>query len=177
MSDLTFPETSTSFLTALFKHPRNAENIYHELLKKGYKKEEIILIMSKDTQKQYFSNGCAIKNTVSSKTLERMGIGAAMGGMIGGLISGVAATASEGAFVLPGSEFIIVGPLMAGFAGAGAGGIIGGLVGAFMGAEIPEINIKKYETGIQEGGVIIGVTPLNSLEHARLQSEWMASDE
>jgi hypothetical protein len=50
-------------------------------------------------------------------------------------------------------------------AGAGAGGLTGGLVGALVGAGIPEERAKQYESGIKEGGIVMGV-PARSDEDA-----------
>jgi len=167
-----FPETSTTFLTALFKQPRNAEAIYHNLLKKGYKKEDVLLIMSKETQKKYFSDGESVKNSLHPKTFERLTLGSANGGIIG-VITAAMTIIVDDVLVVPG----LGGVLASMFAGVGASVVAGGLVGILRGAELSEVNIKEYENGIKEGGVIIGVNPLNHLKDTPLQSDWMIPDE
>jgi hypothetical protein len=52
-------------------------------------------------------------------------------------------------------------------AGAGAGGAAGGLIGALIGRGIPEERAKRYETGLREGGIVMGVTPRSELHVSR----------
>lgn len=46
-------------------------------------------------------------------------------------------------------------------AGIGAGGAAGTLVGALIGMGIPEERVKRYESGIEEGGMLMHVRPRN----------------
>lgn len=50
---------------------------------------------------------------------------------------------------------IIAGPLAAGL--AGAGGLARGLIGALLGSGIPEDRAKIYDSGINNGRVIMGI--------------------
>jgi hypothetical protein len=167
MINQSFPENSASFLTGLFKNPRNAENIYNELLKKGHQRENITLIMSDDTQRKYFSDVKSAQGTVGSKALEGAAIGGAVGGALGGIATAVAAVGS--ALVIPALGLVVAGSLAASFAGAGAGAAAGGILGALVGAGIPRVEAEEYEKGIREGGVVIGVTPLTSDDYMLLQ--------
>lgn len=170
MENYTLPESSASFLTALFKNPHNAENIYNELLKKGYKKDDITLMMSPETQKKYFSNQGNAENDVGSKALEGMGMGGAVGGALGAIAAAVAALGTS--LLIPGLGIVVAGSLAASLAGAGVGAAAGGLLGAFIGLGIPQVDAEKYEKGIKEGGVVIGVTPLTSSDYTSLKDEW-----
>lgn len=175
MNNCTLPESSASFLTALFKNPLNAENIYKDLLSKGYREEDITLIMSPETQRKYFAEEGVIKNNASNRAFEGMGIGGAVGGTMGAI---AAAIASAGAVLtIPGLGIVAIGSLAASLAGAGAGAAAGGLIGALIGAGLPVADVKKYEKGIKEGGVIIGVTPLSSQDYNLLRDEWNTSYE
>lgn len=173
MNTETFPENSASFLTALFKDPRSAENVYNDLLKKGYKKEDITLVMTEEVQKKYFSNEATSANVAGSKTLEGMGVGGAVGGTVGAIAAALAAAGTS--LIIPGLGIVVAGALAASFAGAGAGAAAGGIVGALVGAGLPEADVKNYEKGIKEGGVVIGVTPLTSQDHTLLKKEWESS--
>ncbi len=170
MNPETFPENSASLLTALFKNPQNAENIYNDLLRRGYKKEDITLMMSDDVQKKYFSNDAISESSMGSKALEGMGVGGAVGGTVGAIAAALAAVGTS--LVIPGLGIVIAGSLAASLAGAGAGAAAGGLLGALVGAGIPEADVKNYEKGIKEGGVVIGVTPLTSADYSSLKEEW-----
>jgi len=170
MENQSLPENSASFLTGLFRNPRNAENIYNELLKKGYKKENIMLIMSEDTQRKYFSNVESAQDTVGNKALEGAAVGGAVGGALGAIAAAVAVVGST--LVIPALGIVVAGSLAASFAGAGAGAAAGGILGALVGSGIPHVDAEKYEKGIKEGGVVIGVTPLTSNDYTLLQDEW-----
>ncbi|MGB8509204.1 MAG: hypothetical protein WCD76_12525, partial [Pyrinomonadaceae bacterium] len=60
----------------------------------------------------------------------------------------------------------------AGIAGAGAGGLTGGLIGALVGSGIPEDRAKEYESGIKEGGIVMGVNPRTDEDAEYFENEW-----
>lgn len=77
--------------------------------------------------------------------------GATLGGVLGWL-------AGIGSLAIPGvGPFIAAGPIMAALAGAGVGAAVGGLTGALIGLGIPEYEAKRYETRINEGGILLSV--------------------
>jgi hypothetical protein len=59
--------------------------------------------------------------------------------------------------------------LAAAFAGAGVGGLAGGLVGALVGSGVPEETAKAYESGLKEGGIVVGVQPRNEADEQYLR--------
>ena len=66
--------------------------------------------------------------------------------------------AGVGALAIPGiGPFIAAGPIMAGLAGLGVGGVVGGLVGALVGMGIPEYEAKRYEGRVKGGGTLLSV--------------------
>ena len=74
-----------------------------------------------------------------------------IGGTLG-LLAGV------GLLAIPGlGPFIAAGPIMAGLAGLGVGGTVGGVTGALIGMGIPEFEAKRYEGGLQKGGILLSV--------------------
>jgi hypothetical protein len=77
--------------------------------------------------------------------------GAVLGGALG-LLAGI------GALAIPGvGPLIAAGPILAGLAGLGVGGVVGGLAGALIGMGIPEYEAKRYEGRIQKGGILLSV--------------------
>ena len=79
------------------------------------------------------------------------GTGAALGGVLGWLVG-------IGALAIPGiGPLVAAGPVVAALAGAGAAGATGGLVGGLIGAGIPEVEAKRYDGRIREGGYLISV--------------------
>ncbi|WP_206047068.1 YsnF/AvaK domain-containing protein, partial [Noviherbaspirillum denitrificans] len=83
-----------------------------------------------------------------------------------------AATAAGTSLALPGLGLVIAGPLAAAAAGAGAGAATGGLLGALVGWGIPEERVKHYESGLKQGGILMGVRPRSDDDATWLEQEW-----
>lgn len=146
-----------NLITALFTDPSMIRTIYESLLSKGYKQEDLNLIMSEDTRNSYFPK---FESTTSSadignKSLEGLGIGAALGGSTAAIAAAIAAIGT--ALVIPGLGLVIAGPLAASFAGAGAGAAVGGIVGALIGSSLPDEQAEMFEEAINEGGFVISI--------------------
>lgn len=56
--------------------------------------------------------------------------------------------------------------------GAGVGGAAGGLVGALVGWGIPEERVQRYEAGIKNGGILIGVRSRSYDDATFFAEEW-----
>jgi hypothetical protein len=151
--------------TELFKDRESAEKAYNEALEKGYKPQDINVIMSQESRDNYYGS-VLVKE--ESKATQGLGVGSATGAAIGGLVAAIAAIGTS--LIVPGLGLVVAGPLAAGLAGAGAGGITGGLIGALIGWGIPEDKAKVYETGIQSGGIVLGVN--ENKPDSDLQSQW-----
>ncbi len=159
---------NSSMLTGSFRDRGSAERAYDSLLKSGYSKDEINVIMSDDTRKEHFSKNDE-KSDLGNKAAEGGLTGATVGGAVGA-IAGVLAVA--GTLAIPGLGLVLAGPVAAGLAGLGAGAATGGLVGALIGAGIPEERAKTYEKDIKAGGIVVGVTPRSADDTERFEKEW-----
>ena len=152
---------STRLVTALFKSKVAAESAVDALLKRGYSRDDISVLMSDATRSKEFAL------QTRSHAADGLGIGAAAGGTIGAVLAAIAAVGTT--LFLPGINLVIAGPIAAALAGAGAGGATGGLIGALIGAGIPEYRAKVYEAGIKGGGILIGVEAQSDEEVDRLE--------
>ena len=148
-------------VTALFKNRVAAEAAVDALLKRGYNRDEISVLMSDATRNKEFA--------VQARThaADGAGIGGAVGTAVGAVFAAIVATA--GNIVLPGISLVIAGPIAAALAGAGAGAVTGGVIGALVGAGIPEYRAKVYETGLRECGILIGVEVRDGEEIDKLE--------
>lgn len=148
-------------VTALFKNRVAAEAAVDALLKRGYNRDEISVLMSDATRTKEFA--------VQARThaADGAGIGGAVGTAVGAVFAAIVATA--GNIVLPGISLVIAGPIAAALAGAGAGAVTGGVIGALVGAGIPEYRAKVYEAGLREGGILIGVEARDGEEIDKLE--------
>ena len=136
-------------VTGLFGTRVAAEAAVDALMKRGYTREEISVLMSDATRTKEF----AIET--GTHAVDGAGIGGAVGGTLGAVIAAIVAVGTN--VVLPGLGIVIAGPLAAALVGAGAGGAAGGLIGALVGVGIPEHRARVYEAGQHGGGILIGV--------------------
>lgn len=159
----------SGMVTGLFRDRESAERAYGSLTGRGYGQDDVNLVMSDETRKKHFTVDNR-ETELGTKALEGAGTGAAIGGAVGATLAAIAAIGTT--LALPGLGLLIAGPLAAAIAGAGAGGATGGLIGALVGAGIPEETVKKYEEGIKNGGIMMGVTPRNAEDAAYFEEDW-----
>jgi len=170
MGETTGSQTKRSrMVTGLFRDRDSAEQAYGSLTSRGYSKDDVNLLMSDDTRKKHFTDD-GRETEIGNKALEGAGTGAAIGGTIGATLAAIAAIGTT--LALPGLGLLIAGPIAAGLAGAGAGGATGGIIGALVGAGIPEERVKRYEEGIRNGGIVMGVTPRSDDDALYFEEEW-----
>ena len=164
--------TKRQILTGMFADRESTERAYDTLHSRGYSKDDINLIMSDETRKKHYSDKHD-HSELGTKAAETAGTGSAIGGTIGAIAGVIAALGTSVA--IPGLGLIVAGPLLAGLAGAGAGGITGGLIGALVGSGIPEDRAKVYESGIKEGHVVLGVHPRNTEDADFIENDWKSN--
>lgn len=153
----------------MFRDRDTVENAYQSLRARGYTDDEINVMMSDETRDKYYGDG-KYESELGNKALEGTGAGAAIGGTLGAIIGGIAAIGTN--VLIPGLGLVVAGPLAAALAGAGAGSIAGGLTGALIGWGIPEDRAKFYESGIKEGGTLLGVKPRTTEDADYFENEW-----
>jgi len=148
-------------VTGLFKNRIAAEAAVDAIMKRGYTRDDISVLMSDATRHKEFA--------VQTRThaADGAGIGGAVGGAVGAVLAAIAAVGST--LILPGINLVIAGPIVAALAGAGAGGATGGIIGALIGAGIPEYRAKVYEAGLRGGGILLGVEAKTDEEVDKLE--------
>ncbi|MBC7921392.1 MAG: hypothetical protein H7Z75_09920 [Ferruginibacter sp.] len=159
-------------VTGMFRDRESAERAYDSLSSRGYSKDDVNLMMSDDTRKKYFSDKDN-DTELGDKAMEGAGVGSAIGGTLGAIVGAIAAIGTSVA--LPGLGLVIAGPIAAALAGAGAGGLTGGVLGALVGSGIPEDRAKAYESGINEGGIVMGVKPRSDEDAQYLETDWKSN--
>lgn len=159
---------NSGMVTGMFRNREDAERAYSSVTGRGYDKDDVNLLMSDKTRETHFADGADTE--LGSKAMEGAGVGSAIGGTLGAVIAGIAAIGTS--VLIPGLGLLVAGPLAAALAGAGAGGLTGGLVGALVGSGIPEETAKQYESGINDGGIVVGVQPRNAEDADYFQNEW-----
>lgn len=156
-----------SMLTGMFRDRESAERAYRSLLDRGYTRDDITLLMSEEARRRHF--GDEPETELGSKAAEGAGVGAVIGGGLGAVLAGLAAA---GVIALPGIGLIAMGPIAAALAGGAVGAASGGLLGGLIGAGIPEEQARRYESGIREGNIVMGVSPRSDEDAAYFEREW-----
>ncbi|HYE96152.1 MAG TPA: hypothetical protein VD962_08070 [Rubricoccaceae bacterium] len=156
-------------VTGLYYDRESADRAYQSIRDRGYNDDDIHVLMSDETRKRHYGDHPE-EGTAGSHALEGAGTGAAIGGTVGGILGALAAAGTN--VVLPGLGLVIAGPLAGALAGAGAGGATGTLLGALVGAGIPEEHAKQYEEGVNNGGMVVGVTPRNDEDATYFSGEF-----
>lgn len=159
-------EAVPPLLACFFRDQEKAEHAYHSLRTRGYRDNEIDILMSKETRDEHWGDREAVTTTTESRALEGAGAGTAIGGTLGAIVAGVAAVA------FPGIGLVAAGPVAAVFAGGGAGALAGGITGALVGWGLPEEHAEIYESGIEEGGTVIGIRPKSLEDAEHLERLW-----
>src|SRR3982750_254825 len=154
-------ERTAKLITGVFKTKVAAEAAVDALMKRGYTRDDISVLMSDATLSKEFAL------QTRTHAADGLGIGGAVGGAVGAVLAAIAAVGTT--LFLPGINLVIAGPIAAALAGAGAGGATGGVIGALIGAGIPEYRAKVYEAGIRGGGILIGVEARDGEEVDRLE--------
>ncbi|HSP55751.1 MAG TPA: hypothetical protein VLS25_09195 [Dehalococcoidia bacterium] len=153
--------------TRLFTDRDSAEREYQATLARGYNPKDINVVMTEEGRKRHF--GDAATTELGNKALEGAGVGGGIGAVTGGALAAIAVAATV---AVPGLGLLVAGPIAAALAGAGAGAVVGGGIGALVGAGIPEERVKEYETGLKNGGILMGVKPRTPEDRAYFDEEW-----
>jgi hypothetical protein len=159
---------SNRMVTGLFRDRDSAERAYGYCGARGYTADEVNVMMSDDTRRKYYGEKGS-QSKLGTKALEGAGVGAGVGAVAGGTLAALAAAAT---ILVPGAGLVVAGPIAAALAGAGAGSVAGGIIGALIGYGIPEERAKLYESGVKEGGIVLGVKPRNHEDANYFEHEW-----
>lgn len=156
-------------MTSSFRDRESAERAYNAIAARGYKADEIHVVMTDETRKRLFVKD-GEKSDMGHSALKGAGVGGAVGGVVGATVVGLAAAAAT--LTVPILGLVIIGPLAGAVAGGAAGATAGGIVGLLVGAGIPEDRAKLYETDLKEGGIVLGVKPRHDDDARYFETEW-----
>ncbi len=169
-----------STVTALFPDRASAERAYDATIAMGCDQADITLLMSDETRTRDFSTADSVPDTdLELKAAQGAGNqsgGSSLGGPLGGTMGTLAPVlAAAGVFLLlPGFGIIAAGPLAVALTAAGSVGLAGGIIGALTHWGIPADRTEKYEAGVREGGILMGVTTRSDSASTAIQQQWTA---
>ena len=159
---------NSKMVTGLFRDSESVERAYEVVSQRDYGMADINVVMSDETRRRYFSDDRQINIELGRKAAEGGELGGPMGGTIGMIIPALIAA---GVVALPGLGLVLAGPLAVAFAAAG---LTGGLIAALSDWGIPEERAKQYETGIHDGGIMMGVRPRSDEDARHFEQQWEA---
>jgi len=149
--------SKSKMLAAVFRDRTEASRAYAWLRDRGYRPEEVNIMMTERTRAAYGLHREEGTIKAGTKTPEGMAAGGALGAAFG---TGAAAVAVNGtSAVIPGLGWVVAGPIFAALAGGAVGAVEGSAIGTLIGFGIPESNAAAYEEALRHGGVIMGVVP------------------
>jgi hypothetical protein len=157
----------STLLTGAFRDRTSAEQAYDLLIKRGYKRDDISLMMSDDTLEERFGTDQATE--FKDEATEVGKTGAVTGAGTSTLVGAVSGAAT---LTLPGIGLVLAGPVATALAGLGVAGATGGVVGALVGSGIPEDRARTYERDIKVGRIVIAVVPRSESDAALFRREW-----
>jgi len=119
------------------------------LNKSGYRPADISVLASDNLGSKDFAH------QRRTRAPEGAAAGAAGGAVVGAALAWLVSTQ---ALAVPGlAPLVAAGPLLASFAGAGAGGALGWIVGLLAGLRLTEYVAKRYSGRIRSGGILLSV--------------------
>ncbi|KAA6434095.1 hypothetical protein FEM33_22710 [Dyadobacter flavalbus] len=171
MDSSTYAYDPHGTISAVFLTRENADKAYHALIKRGYSRDEISLLMSDETLNKHF-NQSGYHSEPEAKLAEqpKINLGAMLGGAAGA-VTGILYSLS----LISNSRLktAIAGPWwIAGLTGAAAGAITGRTIGNILNSKVAKGNTGSYEDGVKEGGIIISVDPRNAADRNAIIGEF-----
>jgi hypothetical protein len=125
----------------------------------------------KDDISVLFADGATTKgfaHEMHTKAPEGAATGASTGGVLGGILGWLVGV---GSLAIPGvGPFIAAGPILAALSGAAIGAAVGGIAGTLIGLGIPEIEARRFEVKVRDGGVMISIAAADNRTAYRIRT-------
>ncbi|MEO6521914.1 MAG: hypothetical protein ABIN91_09570 [Mucilaginibacter sp.] len=161
--------TSEPLLSGLFTDRLKAELAFEELIRMGYKPEEISVAMASTAIDKMLGEDKSDEQTETP--FDGTADGAITGGMMGGIAFTIGALGSN--LLIPGLGLVAMGPVAAGILGVGAGGALGGIIGKLFSSDQQEERASLYADGLKHGKILIALYPHNDKEGLKLGKRWL----
>ena len=170
---------ATNTVIGLFTNRRDAECAFDAALARGYEPAHINLVLTDKTRTRLFPADRPADSALTAKVSEgapdESGAGV-LGGPVGGTVGTIApvVAAVAAAALVPGLGFVLAGPIAAAVTAAGAVAVAGGLLAALTDWGIPKQEIERFQAGIRDGGILVGVNSRSAADAAPLAEQWRA---
>jgi hypothetical protein len=159
-------------ITALFDDGESAERAYQICKERGYDIGEMNVVMAEETRQRLISDNTEAATELAGQKAEGGTLGGPTGGRIGILVTIFAAVGA--AVAVPALGFVVAGPIAVALTAAGAAGLAAGLIGTLGDWGIPEERVRRYETGIRDGGILMMVEARSDEDDRAIERQWRA---
>ena len=151
-------------IIGIFGDHEGADKAYDVLVAKGYQKEEVNVLMAKDTHSELIN-----RESPRDSILKEGAIGSAIGGTLGAILGAVATIGTT--VLIPGIG-IVAGPIAGALVGAGTFAIGGGTYASIMGLDDTEERLDKNILELEKGQILLSVRPKSPEDGASIAAEW-----
>ena len=159
-----------NLLTGLFRQYDNAAKAYNALLKLGYAKDEINILMSAETKQKHRHERRNPQLGVEDEAIRAAGVGGSLGVTTGAITGALMALGTL--VIISGLGIAASGPIAVWLSGATAGGIAGGLVGALINLGITNNHAERFNTELKNGAILIILHPHSESDRTHIEREW-----
>jgi hypothetical protein len=170
---------ATNTVIGLFWNRGEAECAFDAALADGHEPAHINLVLTDATRTRAFPanrpSDSALAEKVAQGSPDQSGAGV-LGGPVGGTVGTIApvVAAVAAATLIPGLGLVLAGPAAAAVTAAGAVAVAGGLLSLLSDWGIPKDVIERYDAGIRDGGIVIGVNSSSTSDAKDLAQRWRA---
>ncbi len=156
-------------LCGLFSDSDSAERAFQACLDRGYEPGQLNVVVSEGTRQRLLATRNEIKAELADRKAEGGELGGPKGGRVGIL---VAIFAAVGAAVAVPAIGFVAGPIAIALTAAGAAGVAAGLIGALGDWGIPPERIRKYESAVKNGDILIMVAARTGADAREIADTW-----
>lgn len=166
-------EAKKGLLTGLFADGQSAERAYQACVDRGYEIGQVNVVISEGTRQRLLANEDEIKAEMAERKAEGGELGGPTGGRVGILVTIFAAVGAAVAIPAIGLAIgFIAGPVAVALTAAGAAVVAAGLIGALGNWGIPADKVRRYESAIKKGAVLIRVTARTDDDARQIAEDW-----
>jgi hypothetical protein len=139
-------------IAGTFDNAPLANQAVASLLSAGLTKDDISLLMSDKTKKQFSNDFTSATKDAGDRAVTDTAIGAGTGGVLGGLLAGLT---TVGAVLIPGAQLLVVGPIVSILSGIGTGAALGGLAGVLSAVGISAVESRRFSQELEAGKAVV----------------------
>lgn len=165
MNEVNMPTASGGKVAGLFYNEAAVERALSAAERLGYERATVHLVTQETTDQS-----AADETPAEPVRGDQPGGGPWRGALIGAVVCALLGV-MVGLF-LNGAGVIGLGPILAAVIAGGAGAVIGLYLGSLLGIGLPEGREKMAQKEVEQGAVLLSISPRTEADAERLKNEW-----